>query len=167
MPAEVPLKLQVLQALTTHLEGISGADWGDFDMDGNVFRGRTRFGDDAPATFLSILEAPRADAGRDAGENKASKSTDWLLLLQGWTVDDPVNPTDPIYYLQAQVEKRLEMIVKVKPHNGSPVYPDVYMLGNLVASFSFGPSVVRPPTEGLSSKAFLYMPLKVGLATVV
>lgn len=167
MPAEVPVKLQILRALCSHLEGIVGPDWGDFDLTGKVYRGRNRFGDDCPETFLSILEAPRPDGGREGGENKANKSGEWSLLLQGWTTDDPVNPSDPIYYLQAEVESRLSMIVDVNGHSGIPRFRDVYMLGNLVTSFSYGPGVVRPPTDGVSSKAFLYMPIRVGLATVV
>lgn len=167
MPAEVPLKLQVLRALTTHLEGIVGEEWGGFDLTGKVFRGRNRFGDDDPETMLTILEAPRPDLGREGGENNASRAYEWQLLLQGWTLDDPVNPLDPCYYLQEQVERRLEMIVKVKSGSGSPMYPEVFMLGRLVSTFSYGPGVIRPPTDGLSSKAFLYMPLRMGLATAV
>jgi hypothetical protein len=167
VPAEVPLKLQVLRALTTHLEGIVGEEWGGYVLTGCVFRGRNRFGDDTPETFLSILEAPRPDVGREGGENNASRAYEWLLLLQGWTLDDAVNPSDPCYFLQEQVERRLQMIVEMKMGSGRPKYPEVYMLGNLVTSFAYGPGVVRPPTDGLSSKAFLYIPLRVGLATTV
>ena len=167
MPAEVPLKLQVLKALTEHLQGIVGPDWGDFDLSASVFRGRNRFGENDPVTMLTILEAPRPDQGREGGENNASRSYEWSLLLQGWTTDDPVNPLDPCYYLQEQVERRLDMIVAVKPGSGFPRHPTAYMLGGLVSSFSHGPGVVRPPTDGLSSKAFLYMSLRGGLATVV
>lgn len=167
MPAKVPLKLQVLQALTAHLEGIQGPEWGGFDLQGCVFRGRTRFGEDSPKTMLSILEAPRPDTGREGGELNASRHFEWPLLLQGWTEDDPVNPTDPIYYLAEQVERRLNMIVEVTKGMGTAKYPDIYLLGNRVTNFSHGPGVVRPPTDGISSKAFLYLPIRVGLATVV
>jgi hypothetical protein len=167
VPAEVPVRLQILRALCAHLEGIVGPDWGDFDLSGKVFRGVNRFGEESPETFLSILEAPRPDSGRQAGENEASRSAEWPLFLQGWTKDDPRNPSDPCYYLLDQIEHRLAMIVRVNGHSGLPVHPDVYLLGGLITSFQYGPGVVRPPTDGISSKTYLYMPLRVGLATVV
>ena len=165
MAAE-PIKLTVLKALTAHLEGIVGPEWGDYDLRGAVYRGRMRFGDDEPTTFLSIVEAPRPDSGREAGENRATRSYEWPLLLQGWTADDVKNPTDPVYYLLDQVERRLNMIIEVKSHSGSPAHPSVYMLGGLITNLSFGPGVCRQPTDGVSSKAFLYIPLRVGLATI-
>ena len=167
MAVEEPLKLQVLKALTAHLEGIKGPDWGDFDLTGCVFRGRNRFGDDVPETFISILEAPRTDPGREAGTNSEARNYDWPLLLQAWTKEDAVHPSDPIYMLEQEITLRLTMIIAVKGGNGFPRWPETYMLGGLVSSFGFGPGTVRPPTDGLSSKSFLYMPLRVGLATVV
>lgn len=166
MPAEVPLKLQVLRALTAHLEGIVGPDWGDFDLTGKVFRGIDRFGDEAPETYLSILEAPRSDTGYEGGENKTNRSYEWPLLLQGWTKDDPLHPLDPIYYLDQEVTSRLSMISAVNHGSGLPKFKGTYMLGGLITSISYGPGVARPPTDGISSKAFLYMPLRLGLASV-
>lgn len=165
MAAE-PIKLTVLKALTTHLEGIVGPDWGDFDLRGCVYRGRSRFGENEPDTFLSIVEAPRPDTGREAGENRATRHFEWPLLLQGWTKGDSEHPTDRVYYLQQEVERRLNMIIDVKGSSGFPVHKDIYMLGGLITHFSFGPGVVRQPTEGISSTAFLYVPLRVGMATI-
>lgn len=165
-----PVKLQVLKRLTSHLEGI---EWSDPDTDtddlaGRVFRGRTRFGENDPGTFLSLLEAPRPDTGREGGDNKASKHYEWTLLLQGWTYDDQTNPTDPGYLLQEKVIERLNMIVAERGNGfGGGLHPEVYMLGGLITNLIISPGVVRPPTEGVSSKAFLYIPLQVGLATVV
>lgn len=175
---EEPIRLTVLKALTTHLEGIvhvapdpennvEGVDWGGFNLSGAVFRGRAVFGDNSPDTMLSILEAPRPDFPNYGGTNREAANETWQLLLQGWTVDDKLNPTDPAYHLMQVVELRLEQIIATKRGSGAPAYPSAYMLGNLISSFSFGPGVVRPPTEGVSSKAFFYMPLRVGLATVV
>lgn len=160
-----PLKLQVLKALTEHLEGIQGPDWGDFDLRGCVFRGRNRFGEDMPETFLSLLEAPRNDAGRETGEFGAeARSYEWPILLQGWTKDDPINPTDPVYHLQEVVERRLRMIIASHSGSGFPLYPEVWLLGRRITKFDCGPGIVRPPTDNLSSKAFLYLPIRIGLA---
>jgi hypothetical protein len=168
----------VLKALSLHLEGIKhvapdvdndieGVDWDGFDLQGKVFRGRAAFGKEAPETMLSILEAPRSDIPATAGMNTVAKSEEWMLLLQGWTKDDVLNPTDPVYALVDVVERRLSEIIVTRAHTGKPLYPASYMLGGLLSSFSYGPPMVRPPTEGLSPKAFFYMPLRAGLATVV
>lgn len=166
-----PIKLQVLRALTTHLEGIKGADYHDLDLTGAVFRGRNRYGEDDPSTMISILEAPRPDGGREAGDLGSSRSFEWELLLQGWTDDDPANPSDPAYLLEDAIIKRLNMLREVHDSRtgmpGNPRYPDVYLLGRLITNIDFGYGVVRPPTDNLSSKAYLYFPLKVGLAVVV
>jgi hypothetical protein len=55
-------QLDILRALTAHLEGINPENGYDYDMRGRVFRGRAEFGDDTPLPHLSILEAPRPDA---------------------------------------------------------------------------------------------------------
>lgn len=173
-----PFRLQVLKALTAHLEGIVhvdpdplnsivGVDWRGFVLTGKVFRGRTYFGQEAPETFLSLLEAPRPDQGTVAGTNNTARHEEWPLLLQGWCPDDKENPTDPVYFLMDVVERRLGEIVSVRDGSGLPTHPGSYMLGGLISDFAFGPGVVRPPTEGISAKAFFYLPLRVGLATVV
>ena len=154
-------RLQVLKALSAHLEAVSTSE---FNLAGCVFRGRAFFGDDSPETMISILEAPRPDVPTYAGTNREASLEQWQLLLQGWTKDDIVNPTDPAYGLMDAVEQRLGRIIATSPNTGSPLYPDEYMLGNLIASFSFGPGVVRPPTEGPSGKAWFYLPVRVGLA---
>lgn len=166
-----PIRLTVLKALTAHLEGIVhsvGEDWDGFNLAGRVYRGISRYGAEmGEEEFLSILEAPRPDAGITTGVLNSSRVEEWPLLLQGWTKDDKTNPSDPVYRLMNVVELRLKEIVAVHGRTGMPIVPSKYLLGNLITSFSFGPGVVRPPTEGISSKAFFYLPLRVGLATVV
>jgi hypothetical protein len=88
-------------------------------------------------------------------------------MLMGTTVDDSANPTDPVYALVDVVERRLGEIISTKARTGTPTYPAVYMLGGLITGLSFGPPIVRPATEGISNKAFFYMPVRVGLVTVV
>lgn len=158
-----PLKLSVLKALTTHLEGIQGDEWGGFNLEGCVFRGRNRFGDDVPETFISIMEAPRPDQGRDVGWLGEERAYGWELLLQAWTIDDTLNPTDPLYLLEYQITRRLHMIIDTNEMSGFPTYPEVYLLGNRITEFRCGPGVIRPPTDNLSSKSCLYLPLRLGL----
>jgi hypothetical protein len=166
---EIPHRLQVLRALSALLETTSGeSEIQTFNFKNSVFRGRGRFGDEVgQSDYMSILEAPRPDVGREGGENEASRHSTWDLLLQAWSHDDPDNPLDPMYFVAAAIEQTLCKIVAVKPGSGRPVFPTDYMLGNLVTSFSYGPGVVRPPMDGISSRVFLYMPLRVGIAEVV
>lgn len=168
-----PHRLQVLKSLCTHLEGIvhvegdPDADYRGFNLAGKVFRGRAIFGDGDPETMLSLLEAPRPDFPTYAGTNNEASSESWNLLLQGWTKDDKLNPTDPAHLLMDAVERRLARIIQTKRGSGTPTYPTEYMLGGLISSFAFGPGVVRPPSEGASSRAYFYLPIRVGLASIV
>lgn len=159
-----PIKLQVLKALTAHLEGI---EWNGSTLEGCVFRGRNRFGENDPETMLSLLEAPRPDIGRQGGELNQARSYTWDILLQAWTKDDENNPSDPMYFLQEAIEQRLSMIIATDRHSGMGKFPGVYRLGNLVHGFGYGPGVIRPPTDNISSKTFLYMPIRIDLADVV
>lgn len=170
--ANIPQRLAVLQKLTTLLNGITSHPDAPanyvFDVEDHVYRGIATYSGDEeqwPLPMLSILESPRPDIGVYAGAEGSDREEKWVLLLQGWAKDDVKNPTDPAYWLMAAVEERLARVIQTKPEDGLPVYPDDYLLGRLIDDFKFGPGVVRPPTEGLSSKAFFYLPLRVGLAT--
>jgi hypothetical protein len=156
-------RLDVLKALTSHLQGIASANGYEIDLSDAIRRGRTLFGEGDPIPLVSILESPRSDPGRFAGENFAERSEKWSLLIQGWVVDDPSNPTDPAYILMATVEHRLARIIAVNRSTGEPAFPDEYMLGRKVAEFTVMPGVVRPPMEQVSSKAFFYLPVQVAL----
>lgn len=165
-----PLKLQVLKALTAHIEGIDGTDDAHrgFDLRDCVFRGFNRHGEEAPPTLVNIIEAPRPDPGRTGGELDANRKWDWTLLLQAWTDKDIdlQNPTDVAYLLEDALLARLNMLIAMDSMMGMPKYPEVYLLGRLITELSCGPGVVRPPADNLTSKAVLYLPVRIGLATV-
>lgn len=167
-------KLTVLKRLTALIEGtlISPIDGIDLptDLTGRVFRGRLFFGDDDPKTMISILEAPRQIGSRYTDDDQA-KSGPWSLLIQGWCPEDKANPTDSVYGLLDDVERRLGRIIALRGSDGRAKYPEHYMLGAslngdgyLISGFQMGDSIVRPPQEGVSSKSFFYLPVQVGLA---
>ena len=166
--ANVPLRLQVLRNLTACLEQTSGSDHlgQPFDLRGQVFRGRTEFGEETSLPAVSILEGPQPDIGIYAGFKEA-RNTDWLLLMQGWAKDDKANPNDPAYWLQAAVEEQLSKIMARKPGRPSPLHPEFYLLGGLITEIEIGPPVVRPLQEKASARAFFYQPIRVGLAEYV
>lgn len=162
-----PIRLTVLKKLTTHLAGIATIDGNNYDLEDAVFRGRTIFGDNDPLPMLSILEAPRAEGSIYAG-NFEVKSDKWQLLIQGWTDDDAENPTDNAYLLADDVEKRLGMIIAMRPDNsGRALYPTIYLLEGSIINLEFGPPIIRPPMEQVSSKAFFYLPVTLSLASEV
>jgi hypothetical protein len=164
----VSKQLDILRALTTHLEGITTDNGYAYDLDGRVFRGRAQFGDDIPLPCLSIIEAPRPDEQPVVGgHERAYWSEDWTLLVQGWVEDDKINPTDPAYELKAAVEHRLSSILAIRNDRGTPLDPTAYRLGNRVSHIAIGPGMVSPPRPNISAKAFFYLPvvLKIAVST--
>lgn len=160
----IPFRLVVLQRLAKLIETAVGEDHkGElFDLTGRVYRGRVEFGNETSLPAVSILEAPTPDIPRTAGEGQASADT-WTILIQGWAEDDETNPSDPAYWLAAAVQAKLSEIVEQKD-GGRPKYPENYMLGKIITSFEMSPYVVRPVDARASSRAFFYLPVRVGLA---
>lgn len=155
----VSKQLDVLRALTAHLEGISVAAGYTHDLAGRVVRGRAVFGESDPTPMLSILEGIRPDDGRPAGPHGLTREEDWILLLQGWAEDDRQNPLDPLYQLKASVEQRLSEITAVNG-SGLPAFPAVHRLGGRVLDLRIGPGVCRPPDQ-ISARSYFYLPLAV------
>lgn len=162
-----PIRLVILKKLSEHLDGIDTIDGYNYDLKDSVFRGRTIFGEDDPLPMLSILEAPRAEGSLYGGDYEVKRDK-WQLLIQGWTEDDAENPTDNAYLLADDVEKRLGMLIAMRPDNsGRPLYSTIYKLGDLIIDLEFGPPIIRPPIEQVSSKAFFYLPVTLSLASEV
>lgn len=169
-------RLTVLKRLTSLLEGTAVTPFAGLTLPstlaGVVYRGRGRFGDDSPETMLSILEAPRAGGGVYTFDDEGRKET-WTLLIQGWCPEDRANPSDPIYGLLDDVERRLDRVNRRSGNTGEPKYPEDFMLGAglngdkwLISKFQVNPGTVRPPTENISSKCWFYIAVQVDLARI-
>lgn len=164
-----PKRLAVLLKLQALLESICTADGDLYDMTGKVFVNRALLGADVtqhpPA--IAIIEAPRNDFATFAGEDNGNRADRWTLLIQGIVEDDKTADTAhlPFYFCQ-DVEKRLTMISAVKS-SGSPQYPDWHLLGDMISSVEVAPPVIRPPEPGVSSHAFFYLPIRLGLAVEI
>jgi hypothetical protein len=154
-------RLTILKKLTAHLEGMDGGAPYEHDLRGKVFRGRTMYGAGDPIPLVSILEGKATDYGQFADEFQTRRKDSWLLLIQGWTKNDTENPTDPVYALLADVELRLSDLIATD--NGRPKFSGAYLLGGLISSLTIAAPVVRPPDDGVSDKAFFYLPVLVGL----
>lgn len=158
-------RLEVMKFISNWIEGINPDNgYPDFDLRKKVYRGRDRFGADFAdrLPYVSILEAKATDYGKFANEEETVRLDDWVLLVQGYCVDDARNPTDPAYEMVAVVEGRLAMLIE-KDEQGQVKYPGVYRMGGLIATLTLAKPVVRPPEEGLSDTAFFYLPIRVGI----
>lgn len=154
-------RLNALKRLTDFLKLVTVANGYSHDLSANVFRGRSVYGANDPLPLLSILESPRSDIGSYAGETERKEGLG--LLIQGWVYDDVNNPTDPAYLLMDDVERHLDRILACSQSNGQPLFPEDYLLGKTIANIKVHPGVVRPPMEGVSSKAFFYLPVTLTL----
>ena len=98
--------------------------WADFavgacggDPVSLAVRGRNVLTDSDELPCLSVLEALNPDrfprrAGTDDVRDAPLHREGWVLLVQGWAVDDKVNPSDPAYRLMADVKKALAKLMK-------------------------------------------------------
>jgi hypothetical protein len=154
-------RLAALKELSSYLETeITPANGYLHDLTDAVFRGRYKFDDDDPLPSISILESPNPDRfpNRAGAEDwvEVEQKDNWTLHMQGWVDDDKRNPTDPAHQLMADVRKALAKLIKERPEQGTPEYPDVYLLGGLILGLELEPGVVRPPDQN-SAKAFFWM----------
>lgn len=162
---KIPTRLVVVQRLCSLLETVEFKGE-SLDLEGSVFRGRNIFGDESKAPALSILEAPRPDFATYAGEEQFMRKDSMILMIQGRAIDDKLNPSDNAYWLSAAVEQRLSRVTAVKS-GGRPLFPEDYLLGNLITSMEVAPPVVRPPEDKVSSSAFFFLVLRVGIAVAI
>jgi hypothetical protein len=165
----LPKRLAVIRAIQELLATIKTAEGDAFDMDTNkVLRSVVLIGSEHrpnPA-ILSVLEAPRPDIAffADDGQGRADN---WTLLIQGLTQDDKTaNTKDDAYFLLQDVERRLARISALKD-GGRAAYPGTYMLDGKISSVEIGAPVVRPPEAQVSSFAFFYLPIRVGMAVEI
>jgi hypothetical protein len=147
-------RLQILKALTAHLEGIQHINGYQNDLDGRVYRGRAVFGAETPLPCVTIVEALNPDRNPlEAGDGLAQKDF-WILLIQGWAESgSDEHPTDEAHNLMADVKKALGKIMDSgSPHNPNPSY----MLGGIIEGFRTEPGTVRPPDEN-SARSYFYL----------
>lgn len=160
-------QLDILKALTTHIEGVTPGNGYDFDLTSAVFRGRAIFGDDDVLPMVAILEALRPEDIQEisvAGEQSVMRSEKWLLLVQGFVNKDELHPTDTAYQLMGAVQHRLGRLIATRQDSGDPTYPDEYLLGRKITSLAVGPGAVSGPRpEIATSHSFFYLPLAVGM----
>lgn len=165
----LPKRLVILNALRDLLAGINENEGGTFNMAGKVYVNRLLFGADvtAQAPALSIVEAPRPDFALYGGEDNFMRADKWTLLIQGITPDDKTANSEAWpYFLEQDVELRLRRMTELRA-SGSPAYREHYLLGDRIASVEVAPPVIRPPEAQVSSHAFFYVPIRLGIAVEI
>lgn len=168
MSFDVPLRLEILNRICAVMREISPSNGyvmdlsAAFDSTTNcVFKGRLVFGENDPLPMLSVLDVPipldQLPSPKDASES----SGQWELVMQGFSVDDRVNPTDPAHVFLADVKKRFA--IEKRKANWDRPEDGLFGLGRYVTGLHIGPGVVRPPDE-LSAKAYFWLTITLDLA---
>lgn len=166
MPLTYPLRLEIQYRLCDALREITPANGYDNDMSGvdannKVFRGRLIFGENDPVPMLSLLDVPIPVDQLPSPKDSPVSSGQWELMIQGFAVEDRVNPTDPAHLLMADVKKRLSQLKTAanwrRPSDG------ILGLGRHITGLYIGSGVVRPPDE-ISAKAYFWLNMVLDLA---
>lgn len=159
LPLRNPLRLEVQYRICDALREITPANGYVTDMSGDnennkVFRGRLIYGDTDPVPMLSLLDVPIPIDQLPAPSDSPDSSGKWELMIQGFAVDDRVNPTDPAHVLMADVKRRLA-IERTKA-NWRVSEDGIFGLGRRVTGLYIGSGIVRPPDE-ISAKAYFWL----------
>jgi len=156
-----PKQLRILRKLKVLLEATSGYEGIKCWIGKSVITAKET------ADTFSILEAPRPLIGSPGAEQGVKRAESWTLLVQGWPLDDPDEPSAPAYWMKAAVERQLSLVIAELP-DGRQRSDPLYLLGRDISSLTIGQGVVRPPSEEAASRlAMFYLPLIVGLTTDV
>lgn len=157
-----PLRLRVIKALQATIQSVSIAAGYKHDLAGKVFRGRRTFDQNDPLPMVCILEKmdqPLATANPPRGGTV--QVNDWEISIQGFTKEDPLNPSDPAYRLSADVLKAL-VRERAKGNLILAGDPALGLLGpsgsSLVMELNVGPPVVVPDPDR-SNACFFYAPV--------
>ena len=156
-----PIRLRIQKYLTHLLETeVSVANGYNNDLAGKVFRGRLLFGSTDTLPLVSILEPPVPPPVNGNPWGAGAEHDRWELVLQGWTPDDKLHPTDSAHLLAQDVRRCL---VKEKVEHRDLAGPPP--LGeSSITEFEIGQPVVRPPEEGTSPHAFFWLAMRLRIA---
>jgi len=164
--AKEPFRLSLLKAITANLSEISADDDYANTLAGKVFRGRDSFDPDAdPLPLVAILEDGKAEILNQ--ETRGGRTITRLgLIIQGFAMDDPENPTDPAHILLGDLQRKL---AREKKRAGSAEMPglpaanDYFGFQGKVTGIKIGAGVVAPPDGLISTSAICLLPLELSI----
>jgi hypothetical protein len=162
-----PFRLRVMKALTTAIKQVTPAngclnDLSDYTDEAGrtaerVFRGRDLFGESDGLPMVSILEDFRRLESDPSGKGGKETVAPFRVLVQGFVRDDPDNPLDPAYILEAEVRRAL--IATRTRYN-------VLGLGDTmpcVTDLTVGQPTCRPADNEVSTVAYFFLPVTLTL----
>lgn len=169
-----PFRLEIMFRLVDLLKTITPANGYVNDLSdiagppakARIYRGRAVFGEDDPSPMISIIEPPVPHDQLDGADDSPYSAGEWPMILQGWTKDDFIHPTDPGAILLADVRKCLTIHRRNNKYTlfglGSRS-PDVQGTGNSVDKLNIGIGVVRPPDQ-ISATAYFWLIIRITIA---
>lgn len=166
MATAIPLRLQILRAITSALEDINPTNGYEFDLRPDskgrprVVRGELVIGDDEPLPMVTLMEPPMAVEGilTKRQPDNTKRVGEWDLIIQGWVQRPLRGPEsyhnlDPAYQLMEEVRLRLAK-EKAKSRNGRHSF--FGFDETKITNMTIGAPVVRP-NEHISEQAVFYL----------
>lgn len=155
------LRLRIQKALTALLETVPEAHGSADLLTGKVFRGRALFGDDDPLPMIAILEDVDEKLQVPTPIGGKTSKFPWTLLIQGFTENDRLNPSDNAQELMALIRQRLVQ-ERTKSQPAGPGNRDPkdgpFGFGDNITDVRMSPGVVRPADE-VNGKSYFWFKL--------
>lgn len=129
-------RLQILKALTAHLEGVTG-----YDLTDKVWRGRNRPADESYTPYLILFEMPPEEEAR---VGTSMSKMPWLIGVQGYIDAENPHLTDPAHNFMAAVKERIGELLN---DGGASMPPPEFMLNGLVEDIEVDGGMVFAPDE--------------------
>lgn len=154
--SQEPIRLTILKELAAQIEQRA-------DLQGAVFRGRTFFGpaSGGPLKMVSIFEdgANATDYPQQTRDGHTGV-VQLPLILMGYDVEDPVNPTDPAMVMMYRVIDALRAVKR--EGTGREGQRNVLGMGRVVDNIRVGNGHVYPAwANELTSVAFFQLPVTI------
>lgn len=156
------IRLAAMQKLTAMLSEIKTANGCSIDV-ARVTRNLPMATAEDTIPMIAINEAIRSGDYTTAGEGyKRNDTIDFLMVM--WTKSTNASPDEDAYALIGEVEKVFARAVAINPSNGNPMYPDDYLLGDLVVKVTWSPAIIHNPPDKVKSHTYAYFQFQITFA---
>lgn len=148
-----PVRLIILEAMTTALDGITSANGFETDLKpGSVTRGRVKFGTSDPLPAIAMFEPPVVDTvpvmAPAGGPHRKGQFT---VIVQGFVKNGVPHELDPAYIFSAEVC----MVLATEAGRMKGRSPDPLGVG-LIEKMVIGIPIVRP-SDDISATAYFWL----------
>lgn len=155
-----PIRLQVLKGATAILADIKPENGYRTDVQAAV-RGRAVFNSQFdPWPFISIMEDPNELDNILDTRSGEEALTNLKLIIQGYAIEDVENPTDPAYYLLADIQKAFSDEIRRNGGRGES-HPNLFGMGTTVSRIVIGSGAVLPSHAEISDVPWCIVPVSI------